>query len=202
MKSINLMILLLAFVAVSCSNDEKEQPIDGCHFGRSLLVIIQNEDGDNLLDYHVQDNVVGTLKGSATCDGKTYQLDWSIMNHDMFGVYPINFESADISHEMSESDSPWPRRPCNFPPVDFGFRYYVEEVSVPIDVSPSDYYLYIGDFLIEEDCVKTIELSFPKHDVKYSIVWEAKENGIDSVLVNGEKHEGNTVHITMPSAVK
>lgn len=197
-----LSVLLLTCMVVSCSDYDNW---DGFHpTYASVYIVIQNESGDNLLDYNHADNVVGRLSGEVSYEGRTYNLDWSIMNEEMFGIFPVDLDAVmgggyaeDISHWT------WKYEPQNiFPPTAFGtgFRYYVIPVknNFPISDFPADYFLYFGDMEYNLPRRKKIHLSFPEIGQECNI--ERTEGG--TVIVDGVKQEGNTVYITLPSAEK
>lgn len=197
-----IALLLMASVLWSCDHDKTI----GCTAGSCLYIMIQDQNGDNLLDITKENNLVDKFSGYVTCDGKTYELDWSIAYDEMVGVFPLE-EDISLYEENQEEIFKWEQRyrdPGNISPVSTGFRYHF--FAMKRDVSyyrfPSDSFIYFGDLDLHKDAKKKIKLSFPELGIEYDIVWKVKFNGTDTVIVNGEKQEGNTVYITLPTAAK
>lgn len=192
-----IIMLLLAVTMLSCDHAQ----IDGCAMGSSLYIVLQNESGENLLDITEDNNLVGKFSGTVVCDGVTYDLDWSIMNDDMVGIFPLE-EDRSLYDEYEEEIFKWNKKyicPGAIPPICTGFRYFFFALKESATYrSLPDSFIYFGDLDLHKDAKKKIKLSFPELGIEYDIVWKVKFNGTDTVIVNGEKQEGNTVYITLP----
>jgi len=191
MSKINLFaIIVTAILLVSCN--ETEDAIISDPSGVSFMIILENHNGDNLLNPHSADNLVEKFDASIECDGKTYDLDWSITQHPLFMEFPSDkiFENVPID-------------PDGIPGFFSGFRYYV--VTNPgYDVEgdfcptcyPANYFLCFGDFDGYTKWSKKMSVSFPSFDKRYDIVWK-NDNYKANVTVNGERIEGKVLRIVI-----
>ena len=160
--------------------------------GTSLLISLQSSDGNDLLDYHDPDNLVGKFDAYVECDGQKYELNWAIIDNPSFKKLPL-------SHYDGEVISKLPTKPCDIPGFFEGFRYYVKPWTSD-ERYPITYFLCFGDYNATEIWKKKLRIIFPNHNKEYDIVWTNKANSErhnSVVTINGKTQDSNVINITI-----
>lgn len=201
MKSLKaLMILLAGCMLASCDSkeDSDDEIITGCGIGESLLIMIKNESGDNLLDPSVEGSLAGKFEAYATVEGKTYSLDWSLMDHPDFDLV-VEDRITEYKYIGRGRDRWLDNCPFGLPPMFRGFIYYVQPYFICDEqLRPEKYMLTLGDFHWPNSWREEIHLSFPSLGKEYDIIWTTSNNRNTQITCNGEKVDNFTLYITVP----
>lgn len=184
-KTLFLGIMAFPCLLLSCK-DGNEEIMDGCRMSEDLYIVIQNADGENLLNPAIDGSLAGTFQAEFYCEGEKYDLDWSIMDHPNFKDYP-----------QDDYITPLPEMIGKIPGVISGFRYYSVPVKEMINDYPAQYFLVFGDFNVESDWRREMHVSFPSLDKEYDIVWDNRGSGGKVITVNGERISGSTINIVI-----
>lgn len=177
MKKLTLLIMAVAAVMLASLTACSE--MDGCWGGNSLYFLIENEDGENLLDPAVEGNLVDKFTAQADAGGKTYDLDWSVTKIATFpDIEFMNNVDKDGNYVHVE-------HPDGIPEASCGFRYLCTKAD-ELGEYPSRFFLYFGDYSAEGKWKRKVYLRFPSLGKNYDITWE-NNDGDTKVKVNGER---------------
>lgn len=174
-------LMLVSFSA--CKGDMYGEPM-----GVALYILIENEDGENLLDPAVDGNLVGKFQAEADAAGKTNVLDWSITKIIDFPY--INTDNPLLQNQPS-FDADGNIVSFSYPdmmPVSFsGFKYMTTKGMSESDCKfyPSEYYLWFGDYDPSENWKRKVYFRFPSLGKKLDVVWENHDLNF-KVKVNGK----------------
>lgn len=175
-----LWLCMLAGIMISTITSCK-QDLDADWSGVSLYVLIENEEGQNLLDPNVEGNLVDKFQATAELDGTIYPLDWTLTK--IPGFPDIFNESGQIKDVMVDGKYVDRWGPDNIPDIMSGFRYFI--VHPESSRYPAHYFLCFGDFPSKGKWTKKIKISFPSRGKEYDIKWK-NHDGKDNITVNGQ----------------